>query len=148
MRMKVLLLKALFIALKAHKGQRDKGGHIYILHPVRVAMKCENDDERIVALLHDTIEDTYVTAEYLREKGFPDRLIEAVLSVTRKNGETYDDFVKRAKRNTIGRMVKRHDLEDNMDVSRLKVITDKDRARLSKYKRAYQSLLAPLPQNL
>ncbi len=138
--MKELLEKALAIATEAHKGQRDKGGADYIGHPKRVAVRCESDEERIVALLHDTIEDTYVTADYLRENGFPEEIVEAVLSVTRNEEETYEEFVKRAKQNPIGRNVKKHDLEDNMDITRLPELTAKDMERLNKYLKSYRFL--------
>lgn len=74
-----LLEKTLQIASKAHEGQTDKSGAPYIFHPIRVANRCSTDDERIVALLHDTIEDTEVTAEYLLIEGFPRNIVDAIL---------------------------------------------------------------------
>ncbi len=131
---------ALEIAERAHKGQKDKAGKDYIGHPKRVAEKCDNAEERIVALLHDTIEDTDVTPEYLEETGFPDDIIQAVLSVSRQKDESYEDFVRRAGQNQTGRQVKLHDLEDNMDILRLESLTDKDLERLNRYMRAYRYL--------
>ena len=93
-----------------------------------------------LALLHDTIEDTYVTGEYLQEQGFPEEIVEGILSVTKHEGETYEEFVRRASINPIGKEVKRADLEDNMDIRRLKEITDEDVKRLRKYLRAWQYL--------
>ena len=84
-----------------------------------MANRCKTDEERIVALLHDTIEDTEVTAEYLLMEGFPHNIVDAILSVTRNDDEIYDDFIKRCRLNPIGRQVKLHDLEDNLDVTRL-----------------------------
>jgi len=132
---------ALQIAIQAHRGQKDKSGREYIMHPIRVAERCKDPRAKIVALLHDTIEDTNVTAEYLRCEGFPDEIINGVLSVTKREGETYDDFVRRAAENVIGREVKIADLEDNMDIRRLKEITAEDVARLQKYLRAWQYLI-------
>ena len=132
---------ALQIAVEAHREQKDKSGREYIMHPIRVAERCKDPRAKIVALLHDTIEDTNVTAEYLRCEGFPDEIINGVLSVTKREGETYDDFVRRAAENVIGREVKIADLEDNMDIRRLKEITDEDVARLRKYLRAWQYLI-------
>ena len=131
---------ALQIAIRAHEGQKDKSGRNYIMHPIRVAERCKSSKAKIVALLHDTIEDTTVTTDYLREQGFPEEIIEGVLSVTKREGETYEDFVRRAAQNTIGKEVKMADLEDNMDIRRLKEITDKDVERLRKYLRAWQHL--------
>ena len=131
---------ALQIAIRAHKGQKDKSGRDYIMHPIRVAERCTSPKAKIVALLHDTIEDTDVTTDYLREQGFPEEIIEGVLSVTKREGETYEDFVRRAAQNPIGKEGKKADLEDNMDVRRLKEITDKDVERMRKYLRAWRYL--------
>lgn len=135
-----LLEKALQIAVKAHSGQIDKAGSAHIFHPIRVSNRCSTDDERIVALLHDTIEDTEVTAEYLLMEGFPRNIVDAILSVTRNEDESYDDFIKRSRLNPIGRQVKLHDLEDNMDITRLNELTEKDIYRLNKYIKAYKYL--------
>lgn len=131
---------ALEIATRAHSGQKDKAGKDYIGHPKRVADRCSTAKERIVALLHDTVEDSDVTPEYLAESGFPEEIIDAVLSVTRREGESYEDFVRRAAENPVGRQVKLHDLEDNLDILRLEVLTEKDLGRLNKYMRAYRYL--------
>ncbi|MBR6063309.1 MAG: HD domain-containing protein [Bacteroidales bacterium] len=131
---------ALQIATKAHEGQKDKSGYEYIMHPIRVAERCKDTRAKIVALLHDTIEDTFVTTDYLREQGFPDEIIEGVLSVTKREGESYDEFVRRAAENPLGKEVKKADLEDNMDIRRLKELTDEDVGRLRKYLRAWQFL--------
>ena len=133
--------KALQIAVRAHKGQKDKAGHDYILHPIRVSERCDDPRAKIVALLHDTIEDTDVTADYLREEGFTEEIVEAVLAVTRREGEEYNDYVRRAAQNELGRMVKRADLEDNMDIRRLPELTDHDVERLRKYLRAWQYIV-------
>lgn len=133
--------KALQIAVRAHKGQKDKAGHGYILHPIRVSERCDDPRAKIVALLHDTIEDTDVTADYLREEGFTEEIVEAVLAVTRREGEEYNDYVRRAAQNELGRMVKRADLEDNMDIRRLPELTDRDVERLRKYLRAWQYIV-------
>ena len=133
--------KALQIAIRAHKGQKDKAGHDYILHPIRVSERCDDPRAKIVALLHDTIEDTDVTADYLREEGFTEEIVEAVLAVTHSEGEEYDDYVRRAAQNELGRMVKRADLEDNMDIRRLPELTDRDVERLRKYLRAWQYIV-------
>ena len=138
--MNELLEKALKIAVKAHAGQVDKAGKPYIFHPIRVCCKCFTDEEKIVALLHDTIEDTGITAEDLLSEGFPHNIVDAVLSVSRNEDESYEDFVKRTRLNPLGKAVKLHDLEDNMDISRLEEVTEKDLARLNKYIKAYRYL--------
>jgi len=132
---------ALLIAIRAHEGQKDKSEREYVMHPIRVAERCKDPRAKIVALLHDTIEDTNITADYLRSEGFPEEIINAVLSVTKQEGESYEDFVCRAAENPIGKEVKIADLEDNMDIRRLKEITDEDVARLRKYLCAWQYLM-------
>ena len=132
--------KALQIARVAHAGQRDKAGADYILHPLRVAASCATAEAKVVALLHDTIEDTPVTADYLRQQGFPEEIVEAVLSVTRREGESYEQYILRAAQNPLGREVKIADLEDNMDLRRLPEITAADVARTGKYLRAWRLL--------
>jgi hypothetical protein len=91
-------------------------------------------------LLHDTIEDTEVTAEYLLMEGFPRNIIDAILSVTHNKDESYEDSIKRSRLNPIDRQVKLHDLEDNMDITRLEQITESDLSRLNKYLKTYKYL--------
>ena len=135
-----LLDKAAQICVEKHTGQRDKTGSAYFQHPMRVAMRCDTDEEKIVALLHDTIEDTDVTVEYLAEQGFPQNIIDGVVSVTRRNGESYEDFVARAAQNPLGRAVKLHDLEDNLDIFRLTALDTAMAERFNRYLRAYRFL--------
>ena len=132
--------KAMQIAIKVHRGQLDKGGNDYINHPIRVSENCSLDEEKIVALLHDTIEDGDITADYLLMQGFPNYIVDSVMSVTRSKDEDYFDFIQRCKANPIGRRVKICDLEDNMDITRLNELTEKDIERLKKYHKAYKML--------
>ena len=132
--------KALHIAQKAHNGQTDKAGKPYILHPIRVAQRCNTDTERIVALLHDVIEDSEITPNNLYSAGFSKTIVDAVLSVTRREYESYFKFIERCSLNPIGRIVKIHDLEDNMDITRLDSLTESDLKRLNKYLKAYKYL--------
>lgn len=136
----MLLEKALRLATRAHKGQIDKAGKPYILHPIRVAQRCNTDTERIVALLHDVIEDTEITPNNLYSAGFSKTIVDAVLSVTRRNNESYFKFIERCSLNPIGRIVKIHDLEDNMDITRLDSLAERDVKRLNKYLKAYRYL--------
>lgn len=136
-----LLKMAIKIATSAHSGQKDKGGNDYIEHPKRVANNCKSIDEKIVAILHDTIEDTNITAGYLLSEGFPQNIVDAILSVTKREEESYDDFVIRAGQNQIGKIVKLNDLLDNMDLSRITNVTEKDKLRLKKYINAIRLLI-------
>lgn len=136
-----LLDKAAMICIKKHTGQRDKAESAYFQHPMRVALRCNSDDEKLVALLYDTIEDTDVTPEYLLSEGFPQYIVDAILSVTMRNGESYMDFVARAKQNPLGRNIKLYDIEDNLNVLRLNEVTSETAERLNKYLAARRFLL-------
>lgn len=131
---------ALRLAIRAHEGQRDKGGRDYVTHPIRVAARCRSLQAKTVALLHDTLEDTSVTVDELREQGFPDEIVEAVQAITKRKGESYESFVKRLSGNALAREVKIADLEDNMDIRRLNEITDRDVNRLRIYLQAWKFL--------
>ena len=134
--------RAVVIAAEAHAGQVDKAGAAYLLHPLRLMLQVETEDERIVAVLHDVVEDSDWTLEALRAEGFSEPVLAAIDSVTRRGGETYDAFVQRAGRDPIGRPVKLADLRDNCDLGRIPSPTDKDRSRVAKYERAIATLEA------
>jgi (p)ppGpp synthase/HD superfamily hydrolase len=113
------LNEAIALAAKAHEGQVDKLGQPYILHPLRVMQAMETDDERIVAVLHDVVEDTHISLATLRELGLPDGLLAAVDAITRVVGEPYmPDYIERIAGNPIARKVKLADLADNLSVTR------------------------------
>jgi len=131
-----LLEKAIFIAVQAHAGAKDKAGEAYILHPLRMMMKMRTETERIVAILHDVVEDSDWTLEALREEGFTEEIVTAVDHLTRRSGEDYEDFVRRAVQDPVARRVKIADLEDNLDQTRLKEPTEQDRARIARYQKA------------
>jgi len=135
-----LIEKSLQIALTAHMGQTDKAGETYILHPLRLMGKMTTDYERATALLHDVIEDSDYTADRLAEEGIPAEVVKAVLALTKRRGDSYEDFISRAKDNALARTVKKADLEDNINVLRLKEIVEADFRRLQKYLKAWQSI--------
>lgn len=136
------LERAIAIAVEAHRGKRDKGGQPYILHPLRVMLRMETEEEQIVAVLHDVIEDHGDTwpPERLRQDGIPDGILAALDCVTRRKGEPYEQFIERCASHPVARRVKLADLEDNMDLRRLPNITEKDRERLNRYLAAYRRL--------
>lgn len=136
------LEKAIAIAAQAHAGQTDKGGNPYILHPLRVMMKLQTNEERIAAVFHDLFEDTTVTPQDLEEKSFTREIIDAVHALTKNKDESYDEFIARAKNNSIARNVKIADIEDNMDLSRIPDPAEKDYARVERYRRALKELLS------
>jgi (p)ppGpp synthase/HD superfamily hydrolase len=137
-----LLERAIQIAVEAHRGQLDRAGAPYILHPLRVMCRLNSEAERIVGVLHDVLEDTDWTFEDLKREGYPDELLVALDCVTKREGEAYEDFVKRSASNPLARRVKLADLEDNMDVRRMNEVTAKDAQRLEKYRKAWNRLKA------
>lgn len=134
------LERAVVIAAEAHSGQVDKAGTAYLLHPLRLMLQMETAEDRIVATLHDVVEDSDWTLQRLRQEGFSEAIIEAIDSVTRRDHEDYEQFVLRAAENSIGRRVKMADLRDNSDLSRIALPTEKDRERVRKYHRALATL--------
>jgi (p)ppGpp synthase/HD superfamily hydrolase len=134
--------RAIELAVKHHKGQVDKAGQPYILHPLRLMLTMFTESERIVAVLHDIVEDTLITLDDLRKEGFAETIISAIECVTKINGEDYDSFIERISHNPLATAVKLADLEDNMDLSRLSEITEKDLLRVAKYQRAVKRLSA------
>lgn len=134
-----LLMRAIAIATQAHKGQTDRSGKPYITHPLRVMEACETTAQKIVAVLHDVVEDTAVTLEELAAE-FPPAIVEAVDFMTHRPEVTYEQYIARLASNAIARAVKLRDLTDNMDLRRLVAITDDDVTRCRKYLKAFRFL--------
>jgi len=138
---------ALELVKKLFDGIVDKGGDKYVNHLVRVSERVINEKSSmpsdksqlyskaaIVALLHDVVEDTRYTIDDLRRDGYDDDIILAVDAITRKKDEhCYLDYIVRLSSNEIAKVVKIHDLEDNMDITRLNELNAIDLKRLSKY---------------
>lgn len=131
-----MLSKAIEIATRAHAGQIDKGGEPYILHPLRVMLSCNTEIERICAVLHDVVEDSDISFDYLRLEGFSEEIIKALDCLTRRTHESYDQFIDRAIGNETACHVKMADLYDNMNITRIKNPTNKDIERIKKYQAA------------
>lgn len=135
-----LLQLAINVATKAHKDQVDKAGKPYILHPITVANSVEDIDAKIVAYLHDVIEDTSITADDLRNLGFPEHLVQSILILTKNKGISYEEYITKIKTDPIACKVKIADLKHNMDLTRISNPTQKDYERVKKYKKALQNL--------
>ena len=131
---------ALSIARKAHEGQLDKAGVDYIEHPIYVASQVDTEEEKAVALLHDVIEDSPVSAEELLQAGLPETVVTAVQVLTKEKEQDYQTYLETVKKNPLARVVKLADLKHNSNLSRLSSITEKDRERLKKYKKAIDFL--------
>ena len=130
--------KAIKIAVRAHAGQDDLGGNRYIFHPLRVTMKMDTLAEKVVAVLHDVLEDSNID---LYPFNFPPHVLRAIEVITKNKGEKYQDYIKRVAQNRIAKKVKIADLEDNMDITRLFALSEKDYKRLSKYQEAWAYLM-------
>jgi (p)ppGpp synthase/HD superfamily hydrolase len=131
---------AIAIAASAHEGQVDKAGAPYILHPLRMMLSVRSPEARMAAVLHDVVEDTSVTLEQLRAEGFPEAVLVAVAALTKREGEDYEAFIRRVAADPIAREVKLADLRDNADLSRIADPTEKDWARIEKYRSAIEYL--------
>lgn len=135
------LERAIEIAAQSHAGQLDKADQPYILHPLRVMLAVNSLHERIVAVLHDVIEDTKVTYEVLKGEGFPEEVIDAVRALTKLDGESRMEAAQRTIRNPIARAVKIADIRDNMNVNRIPSPTKKDFDRMKEYEQVLIFLL-------
>ena len=139
--LKIILDRAKAIATSAHEGQVDKAGKPYIEHPMRVMNMGKTVEEKIAGVLHDVVEDSDWTFEMLEKEGIPKDVLDALRCVTKlSEDEDYDHFIERVKTNPLAVKVKLNDLKDNMDITRLGEVTEKDLARLNKYIRAYRQL--------
>lgn len=144
------LERAIALATEAHAGQTDKAGAPYILHPLRVMQALSSEQERIVGVLHDVVEDggPVWTIDRLADEGFTTEVLEALRLVTKrpedeaKDDETYFQFVRRTIVNPTARRVKMADIRDNLDVTRMPEVTERDRLRLNRYLKALRILQA------
>ena len=112
--MKNLLDKAIKIAVDSHSGQTSNNGEPYILHPLRMMFQLDTSEEKIVAVLHDTIEKTDVDLNYLKDTGFSEQILFAVDSLSRRPDEDYDYYIQRVSKNKLATKVKVIDLHDNI----------------------------------
>jgi (p)ppGpp synthase/HD superfamily hydrolase len=139
---------AIKLAAALHKGQTDKAGAPYILHPLRVMLRLATEEERITAVLHDVVEDCGVTLGQLRDLGYGDAVVEALDFLSRRPEEDrYDAFIRRIQAGPdLARKVKLADLADNMDLSRIAEPTARDHQRVQKYRRAAAMLGGGTPE--
>lgn len=141
-----MLEKAIEIAVEAHRGQIDKAGKIYILHPMRVMLRGRNETEMIVGILHDTVEDTPVTLDMLRLEGFSEEILEAIVCITKEKGEDYGHFIDRVMTNPLSTQIKLYDMEDNLNRDRIPYPTEKDEARFAKYEKYHKVLVKKIKE--
>ena len=131
-----LLELAIKVATEAHAGQVDKGGKPYINHPEAVAASLTNTEYKIVAYLHDVCEDTSITFDDLKDMGFTYRIVNSIRLLTKTDELTYEEYLRRLRMDSCARAVKMADLKHNMDITRIPNPSEKDYARIEKYKRS------------
>ena len=128
------------LATRAHSGQTDKAGLPYITHPERVAGRLDTPEEQVVGWLHDTVEDTEVTLSTIESQFGPEPTA-AVDAISRREGETWSEYLDRVQENPVARAVKISDLIDNSNLGRIPVVTMKDVKRQAKYNKALEKLV-------
>ena len=135
-----LVAAADLIAMLAHKGQKDKAGVDYINHPRTVASFVSSNKEKILANLHDVVEDTDLTIEDLCPI-FGSEICDALRLLTHDNKIPYFDYIRNIKTNPLATSVKLADLKHNSDLSRITNPSNKDFDRIKKYEKAKNILL-------
>ena len=139
------LQRALEIAISAHSDVIDKSGCLYIFHPIRLVLKAQSENEKIVAALHDVVEDCDDWCfDRLRDEGFSDVVLDAIDRLTKRDGEAYADFIERCCGSLLSIQVKLLDISDNMDITRLPTMDDKDLERMKKYHKSRLRLMEAL----
>ena len=139
-----VLERAIGLALEVHRGQTDKAGRPYILHPLRLMAAMTSEEACVVAVLHDVVEDSEATFEDLAALGLSEEALAALRLLTHHDDDgseaNYFAYVARIKTNPLAQAVKLADLADNLDVSRLPSLTERDSRRLNKYLKAREML--------
>lgn len=136
------------IARNAHDGQQDKAGFAYIGHPERVAQNLLYQyggeyGQALAAIgwLHDVLEDTPVTSEFLYDNGLPASIVRAVEDLTRREGQTGSQYYFTVRYSPMGLPVKLADIADNSNARRLSMLDSETQLRLiKKYSRAIEEL--------
>lgn len=133
--------RATMLANIFFKDKKDKGGFPYLGHLQFVSNSFDDEDHRVVGMLHDIIEDTVISKTILEELGFKKNVIDAIVILTR-NTDDYKEYINLIAEsgNMIAMDVKLKDLEHNMDIARILNPTEKDYERLEMYKKCYKKL--------
>lgn len=142
--------KAFELVEELFKDTVDKGGNAYINHLTRVASNLKGDKDKTIALLHDVIEDTDLTKDDLIGIGFSKEIVDAVVILSRKDNETYAEFINRIadSKNSSAIKVKLADLEDNMELNRISKPTSEDIKRVEKRYKPAHAMLTEVLNNL
>lgn len=129
------------IAKIAFEGKVDKGGNPYIEHLIRVANHFIDDDFLYpIAILHDLLEDCPEWNEKSLSCLFKENIVKTIVTLTRKPKQDYFDYINEINQSSWATKIKKKDLKDNLDVSRLSDVNEKDIERLNKYIKALKIL--------
>lgn len=142
-----LLEKAIILVNNLFKNSTDKQGKPYIEHLYYVSDNLESYEEKIVGMLHDIIEDTYVDEKLLLVFGFPKNIVESVLLLTKNKNISYDEYIENIikSNNLIALKVKKTDMMHNMNKDRLNSLEEKTRKKLEKkYTNNYKKIVTAL----
>lgn len=144
-----MIIRAMNLVDIHFKDKKDKGGNPYTEHLIYVMQNVETTEEKVIALLHDIIEDTDITEEEILGFGIHQIFIDAIKILTKRTNESYDEYINRIieSKNQLAINVKVVDLEHNMNLNRLKIVTNEDILRKEKYKQAYNKI-SPLRKSL
>lgn len=138
------LQRAIEIAVTAHKGQTQKSGSPYVLHPLRLMFSVTSEEAQMCAVLHDVVEDTHWELEELKAEGFSQEVIEALDCLTHQDGVDYEVYIDKISLNSLAKEVKLADLKDNMNMRRLPKMNASALARVEKYHKAWVKLGGPV----
>lgn len=137
--------KAMKVAVKAHEDQKDLLGESYIMHPMRIAMSLETEEQKIIGVLHDVVEDSDWTLEDI-EIMFGKTVTERIGIMTHEKGVKYEEYILKISKDPICTIVKIADLRDNTSKTRVCQLpqTDENMKRLKKYFKALKFLTGKL----
>lgn len=144
-----LIYKALEISSELFKHETDKGGLPYMLHLLYVYRHVYTKEEKVIALLHDVIEDKNISESELLDIGFPKKIVDDISILTRKEGADYSSYIENIVKNASKEAleVKLSDLKNNIDLTRIKNPTVKDYERVEKrYMPSYEKILNRLKE--
>ena len=141
-----LLERAIRLAVKVHKGQKDRAGKPYILHVLRVMMAGTKTDEQLLGALHDVLERSNLTVAELELKEFPPRVLKALVHISRRPNEDYAAYIERVAQDDLAVRVKLHDLTDKMDLRQVAELAPTDIKRYNRQLAAYHRLRQLVPE--
>lgn len=136
---------AIALAVEAHRGQEYPAPQRepYVLHLFRVMLAVDGEPARMTAVLHDVLEDTTLTVDDLLGSGVPRTVVDAVVVLTRRPDEPYDEYIERVADHQLAREVKLADLADNLANNERLARTPAVLARIDRYKGAMRRLAMP-----